>query len=50
MGLNGIGTVCEEKAYDNEYLDRQRFVDDVTEKPFDAKLVRAARADEIKRD
>ena len=47
LGINGVGTVCEEKSYENEYIDKARFIDDVTGKPLDPGLVRAARAEEI---
>ena len=46
LGVNGVGTVCEDKSYDNEYIDRAKFIDDVTGKPLDPKLVRSARAEE----
>ena len=46
--LNGVGTVNEEISYEHENVDRERFVDDISGKPLDSKLVQQARLDEIK--
>ena len=47
LGLNDVGTVCEEMAYEGEYTDKYRFIDDITGRPLDPQLVVKARANEI---
>ena len=48
MGVHGVGTVNEEKSYQNEYEDHVRFVDDITGRPLNPELVAEARADEVR--
>ena len=47
-GINGVGTVNEEKSYEDEYADHVKFIDDVTGRPLNPKLVAKARADEVR--
>ena len=51
MHLNGFGTVCEERSYENEVEDTVyfgKFVDSVSGKQLNPELVSEARMDEVK--
>ena len=51
MSINGFGTVSEEKSYEDEINDTiyfSKFVDNISGKVLNPKLVHAARMDEVR--